>query len=209
MGNRMEHYETEVSEYDCACGAGNYTISKYKYRDDYSSEEIKTVSLINCSTCKDDYLAADQYIVPKQLDQILSEATAEVNNLCQVIKEYSLAHYKKDMIHYVTSIPVTRWYALWQIISPSIQTFRKDLKMLNGQANAFEYHLMGNHENTIKRIIATLEKCGIEDSKLSQWISDLGVLTHKETQAKNEINKALFKGKLNKKYVTYEDPYWI
>ncbi|MEK4159504.1 MULTISPECIES: hypothetical protein [Paenibacillus] len=206
MANKMEHFKTEIREYRCACGNGNYTFKWHTYRDNYFSEDVISQKEIECPVCKETHYIQDYSLVPKAVSDKTSEASNAVKDLCQIIKDYALEHYREPMFKYISSIPATRWHSLWHIGSPAIGTFRKDINATNGKEATFNRHLSGSYESTIYRIMVTLEKCNIEDLKLANWNDDLQVLIQKRNEVKELENGYLYKGQLLRDYTSYQDP---
>nr|WP_154892903.1 hypothetical protein [Paenibacillus xylanexedens] len=206
MANRMEHHKTENFEYACVCGKGSYTLKWHTYRDDYFNEDIKSEGKIDCPICRETHQLNGYSLVPLEMTHKVREVTEAVRNMCQLIRQYSLSRYREEMFQYVTSIPVVQWHRLWKVGSPAIGTFRKDLKTPDGQRNTFNHLLSGNYESNINRIFATLEKCEIEDQQLTSWEYDLQKLIENKLVVKDQESKALFNGKLLRKYDSYVDP---
>ncbi|WP_238651795.1 hypothetical protein [Paenibacillus piscarius] len=204
MGNKMEFVYTEVHVYQCACGKGNYSINWHTYRDDYFNEDTRKITVINCPDCIQTYNVSGLSLTHKVNSQNSGKAAVEMDGLCKTMVVHALKRYKVEMFNYVSNIPVARWHRLWKIGSPTLPTFRKNLKR-DGAESTFKYNLSYG-PSAIERILDTLKEMEIHDDQLLNWENELNLLKKEKRDAIKFETDHLFTGKLLKEYKTYEGP---
>ncbi|MFC5402293.1 hypothetical protein [Cohnella soli] len=160
---------------------------------------------ISCATCNDIFIIEGTNLVPRSAREATLAAEAKVQQLCQAIKQYALNNYEPQMVDFVSKIPASKWYDLWQVGTPAIGTFRKDLKM-TGVKGTFTGLLYGNYPHNVERIILTLQSCGIEDPQLMTRYDVLQSLIQDHRIAQDEERAQRHSGNKINEYTSYADP---
>lgn len=198
MGNKMEHFKTEVQEFRCPCGKGIYRREHDTYMDDYGNKDFKTSQTMDCPECSSKYVESGYRWISRELDAKITAKSNDIKEHIEMIMKYIRSKYYQQLLDHVSAMTMVSWHREWST-GRSIGTFRKDIKR-RGKKRVFDDLTCFPFPDHMTNLYRTMKLAQIEDPQVEAWIEEYTRLDRELTVLKEQDAHEGFSGDLIREY---------